>query len=378
MVITRKIQVYVSEPDSELKKNYISTLYNWRNLIRHAANMIVAHKFVQQQARDFIYLKDEIQDKFYVKDIIKPGKGMSEQNITYRLISDLLKGKVPSDIYSSLNQSISGAFKETVKDINLGKASVRSYKNNIPLPFSAKAISNIHWDETDKRFYFTLFGIPMTTHLGRDRSNNQTIIENCISGEYKMCASSLQIDDNKKKMFLLLCVDIPKKNIKLVKDKTLYAFLSNDVPITCTLSINAKNDYDSGEKKIEIGTKEEFLYRRTQIQAAVRRCQKECRYNLGGKGRKRKLQAIERFHKKEDNYVETKLHTYSRMLVNLAVKYKCSVIHLINQKSQEDKAKEENEHGEPFLLRNWSYFGLKQKIEYKAAAFGIVLSQDKE
>ena len=51
----------------------------------------------------------------------------------------------------------------------------------------------------------------------------------------------------------------------------------------------------------------------------------------GGKGRKKKCQAIERWHEKEKNYVDTKLHIYSRMLVDMAVKHKCGKIVLMNQ-----------------------------------------------
>ena len=371
MVITRKIQVYVYDDDTEEKKNFIHTLYGWRDNVRRAANIIVAHKFVQQNVRDFVYLKDEIAEKFYVKDIIKDGKGMSEQNTTYRLCSEMMKGKVPSDIFSCLNQAIAHTFNETVKDMNMGKASVRSYKNNIPMPFSAKALSNIHWNADDKRFYFTLFGIPFACALGRDRSNNQLIIDRCISGEYKLCSSSIQIDDERKKMFLLLCCDIPKREVELTDGKKLYAFLGVMNPIVCTTEVNAKNDYDSGMKVYEIGTAEEFNYRRRQIQEAVKRCQVNNRYSVGGKGRKRKCQAIDRYHEKENNYVDTKLHTYSRMLVDLAIKYKCSTIVLMKQREREEEAKEDNAKSDNFVLRNWTYFGLKTKIEYKAKMYGI-------
>jgi IS605 OrfB family transposase len=371
MVITRKIQVYVYDDDTEEKKNFIHTLYGWRDNVRRAANAIVAHKFVQQNIRDFVYIKDDIAEKFYVKDIIKDGKGMSEQNTTYRLCSEMMKGKVPSDIFSCLNQAISHTFKETVKDMNMGKASVRSYKNNIPIPFSAKSLANIHWNADDKRFYFTLFGVPFACSLGRDRSNNQLIVERCISGEYKLCGSSIQIDDERKKMFLLLCCDIPKREVELIDGKKLYAFLGVMNPIVCTTEVNAKNEYDSGMKVYEIGTAEEFNYRRRQIQEAVKRCQINNRYSVGGKGRKRKCQAIDRYHDKENNYVDTKLHTYSRMLVDLAVKYKCSTIILMKQKEREEKAKDDNAKGDNFVLRNWTYFGLKTKIEYKAKMYGI-------
>ena len=66
------------------------------------------------------------------------------------------------------------------------------------------------------------------------------------------------------------------------------------------------------------------------------------------------------------------------MLVDLAVKHECGVIHLINQEPRENKAKEDNQKGEPFVLRNWSYYGLKEKICYKAKMVGIKVIQDKE
>lgn len=368
MVITRKIQVYVCEADTEQKKNLIHTVYEWRDLVRRAANKVVSHKFVQENVREFTYLKDEIKEKFYIKDLLKEGRGMSEQNTTYRVLSDMLKGKVPSDVLACLNQSLAKTYKETASDINTGKTALRTYKNNIPIPFSAKAISNIHWDEGDKRFYFTLFGVPFACALGRDRSNNQSVIDRCIGGEYKICSSSLQIDDNKKKMFLLLCVDIPKKEADINPDKEMLAWLDIEPPITYAVSIRAKQDYDSGLKKFTIGTREEFFHRRTQIQAAVTRLQAACKYNEGGKGRKRKMAAVDRLRKKESNYVTTKLHLYSRLLVDAAVKNHCGKIILMGQAKKEQEAKEDE-----LVLRNWSYYGLKERVTYKAKMYGITV-----
>ena len=158
----------------------------------------------------------------------------------------------------------------------------------------------------------------------------------------------------------------------------LVGILDVMTPIRCTCDVKAFKDYDSGSKCFEIGNKEEFNYRRRQIQEAVRRCQINNKYNGGGKGRKKKCQAIEHWHEKEKNYVTAKLHTYSRMLVDLAVKNKCGKIVLIDQKRREDEAKEQNRNGEPFVLRNWSYYGLKDKIAYKCRMVGIMLEQDKK
>jgi len=377
MIITRKIQIYVSEEDVKQRKEFVHTLYEWRDLVRKAANTVVAHKFCQEQVKDFIYLKGDVKEKFYLKDILKEGKGMSEQNTTYRVLSDMLKGKVPADIYSCLNQAVSNTFKETKKDIYTGKASLRTYKNNIPIPFSAKAIANLNWDSEDKRFYFNLFGIPFAMNLGRDLSGNKLIVNRCLEGGYKICSSSIMIDDRKKKTYLLLCVDIPKKIVKLKEGKTMYAFLGVQNPIVCTTETTFPLNLET-QKMFTIGTAEEFNYRRRQIQESLRRAQINAKYSKGGKGRKRKLQSLDRFSDKEKNYVETKAHIYSRELVNLAIKHECSIINLINQEPREKKAKEDNEKGNPYVLRNWSYYGLKTKIKYKAGMVGITLTQDKE
>lgn len=397
MVITRKIEIYVHEEDKELRKNFQHTLYEWRDKVRQAANLIVSHKFVQQNVRDFMYLQEDVQERFMVtdaktgkskvkynvSDTLKKEKGMSEQNTTYRLIASILKGKVPADIYCCLNLTVAKTFKETVMDINKGEATLRSYKNNIPMPFSAKSLSYIHKAD-DGRFYFTLFGIPFACMLGRDRSNNEAVIDRCISGEYKMCSSSIAFEKTvnretgkkKQKLFLFLCVDIPKKEIELKADKKMFCYLSVDCPIQYTYEVKAKNVYDSGVKWSSIGTAEEFQYRRLQIQAAMKRCQVNSRYSTGGKGRKRKLQALDRFTEQEKNYVKTKLHTYSRMLVDKAIKNKCATIVLVNQSAREEEAKEDNQKGKPFVLRNWSYYGLKSLIKYKANMVGIKVVED--
>lgn len=394
MIVTRKIKIYVTEKDKDLKKEMYKKIHLWRDWTRKAANIIVAHKFVQQNVRDFIYFTEEIQDKFYISDCLKKGKGMSASNITYKLCSNMMKGQVPSNIFSCLNQTISTTFNKEAIKVSRGEISLRSYKNNIPMPFKGEDIRNLHYSEENKRFEFSWFKIPFACALGNDRSNNQDIIERCINGEYKICGSSISIisakdkfnddtssnndkEDKKEdgdKIFLHLSVDMPQREYKPVKDKKLFACLDVMTPIVYAVNIKAKQIYDSGVKSFKIGSAEEFNYRRRQIQEAVRRCQMDCRYSQNGKGRKKKMQALERFHEKEKNYIDTKLHMYSRKLVDAAVKNRCAEIVLLNQTKRETKAKEDNAKGENFVLRNWSFYNLKDKIDYKCKQYGIKLT----
>lgn len=386
MIITRKIQIFVCEEDIKLKKQFIHIIYEWRDYVRKAANKIVAHRFFQDQVVEFDYLKKEIKEKLMLtNDILKDEKGYSKDNVTYKVASEYIDGRVPSDVITCLNQKISSSYKNTNrKDIYMGKAQLTSFKNNIPIPFSAKSLRDMHFEDNSsnkeqkyKGCFFTLFGIPFQMAFGRDRSGNRIIIERILYDnnnnkmhrksenlpeKYKLKSSSIVIDDHKKKMFLYLTVDIPKKQIKLIKNSILYAYLSVANPITWIFD----------DKCDVIGNKEEFLYQRLQIQNAIQRLQKNLKYTKGGHGRNHKLIAIDRFHKKETNYISTKLHTYSKHLIDAAQNNQCAKIILVNQSEKEDTAKQDQ-----FILRNWGYYGLKEKIEYKANIYGITISEQK-
>lgn len=377
MVITRKIEVFVCEDNKDQRKAYYEKLYANRDVAVKVANLCVSHLFALDNTMPYLGAEDKEKIEFLgVK-----GNKATKQNAPYVAASKAFKGQADMGMISCVLQNAQKMYSEDRK-VGMWNKSLRSYKSNMPVPFKVERFVNLRFTEYEngegeKRegCFFSLMGVPFQMRFGRDRSGNKLIVERVINGEYKMCTSSLQFDG--KKVFLLLCVDIPKKEVNLKADKKLFAFLGVMNPIICTCDVRAAKEYDSGYKWFEIGTKEEFNYRRRQIQEAVRRCQINNRYTDGGKGRKRKTQAIERWHNKENNYVDTKLHTYSRLLVDLAVKHGCGEIVLMRQTHREDEAKDENHNGEPFVLRNWTYFGLKEKISYKCKMVGISLKEEK-
>lgn len=379
MVITRKIEVFIPEDDKALRRSYYEKLYDNRDAAVKIANMAVSHRFALDNTMP--YLTDEVKET--IEYIGCKGQKATKQNATYVVASQAFKDKgIYMGMIPSVLQMVDKMYQDDRKK-GMWNRSLRSYKSTMPVPVKTSLYHNLRFAEyvngdgkTNEGCFFEVMGIPFQMRFGRDRSGNRLIVERVISGEYKMCTSSIQVDG--KKVFLLLCVDIPKKEVKLDEGKTMYAYLGVMNPIVCTCDVRAAKEYDSGYKWFEVGTKEEFNYRRRQIQEAVKRCQQNNKYSVGGKGRRKKCQAIDRWHDKEKNYVDTKLHTYSRLLVDLAVKHKCGQIVLMNQKPREDKAKEDNMNGEPFVLRNWSYYGFKEKIAYKCKMCGIKLSQDKE
>ena len=377
MVITRKIEVFIPESDKDQRRAYYDKLYANRDVAVKVANMAVSHLFALDNTMP--YLSDE--DKEKIEFLGVKGNKATKQNAPYVAASEAFKGEADMGMVSCVLQNVQKMYQDDSKK-GMWNKSLRSYKSNMPIPFKKDRFLDFRFSEyvdgegnERNGCFFTLIGIPFQCRFGRDRSGNRLIVERVVSGEYKMCTSSIQVDG--KKCFLLLCVDIPKKEAKVDDKKAMYAYLGVMNPIICTCDVRATKEYDSGYKWFEIGTKEEFNYRRRQIQEAARRCQINNRYSVGGKGRAKKCKAIERWHDKEINYVDTKMHTYSKMLVDMAVKHKCGRIVLMRETHREEEAKDGNQNGEPFVLRNWSYYGLKEKIAYKCKMYGIKLEEEK-
>lgn len=407
MIVTRKIQVVIDsekaakagKTPSELK----ACLFSWERSLRSAANMIVSHKFVQQNMKDFFYIKDDYINRFlydeetfelstdergkprheslFISDLLKEEPGCSEQNVTYKVISSMLKNlDVPGDFRSNLNQIVSKNYKEKMPDFLRGKATIPSY-SNIPIPFPAKKLeSGLKQIQTSKtvsesgaiqtkwRYFIDFYGIPLFLNFGKDRSNNRAFIERALAGEYRFRTSSLSLGRQDGKMFFNICFDIPTKQQELNPSKVLYARLSPDTPIVCS----TKPQF-SESSAFKIGSKEEYLHRRLQIQQGFRRAQMNSKYTVGGHGRKKKMAAVERFRKAEINYVVTKTHVYSKELVRKALQLKCGRIILLDYHEQTDGlSRADNEHSK-FIIRNWSYYDLRKKIEYKAKMNGIVV-----
>ncbi len=93
---------------------------------------------------------------------------------------------------------------------------------------------------------------------------------------------------------------------------------------------------------------------------------------MNGKGRAKKMQAIEMYKQKEKDYIKGRLHAYTRKLVDLCVTNRCGKLMLKDQEQKETEAKKEE-----FLLRNWGYFGLKEMLAYKCNVAGVELIVEK-
>ncbi|MGV4459919.1 hypothetical protein ACQ1Q5_00115 [Ornithobacterium rhinotracheale] len=181
-----------------------------------------------------------------------------------------------------------------------------------------------------------------------------------------------------KKIYLLAVFQFESEEINFKKNAVATISLSLETPIILSY----------GKKTLKIGTKEEYLYRRLAIQQALRRVKTSAKYNNGGKGRKEKMKVIEQFTNKEYNYIQTKLHKYTRDVINFCLKnrigkiiikdqsdeinlYKAEIKSIEDNENLSKKEKRELINSKKFLLRNWSYNGLMQFLLYKAKMYNI-------
>jgi len=356
IILTRKIQIYLDCDDKEQRAEYYKKLFEWQDIVYRGSNLVLTHQYIQEQMKDLIYLRDEIKVK--LADINKDPDGIfttSKMNTTYRILSLYFKGRLPSDVISTMNMALNRIFSSDRSAYWKGEKSLRNYKKDMPIPFSGDQVK-LSNDEKGRDFKLSLFKIPFRTYLGKDRSDKRVLLQRALVGQIKVCTSSIKIV--KGKIFLLLALELPKKQHQLKGEVIAEASLSVEHPITISID---RDHY-------QIGNKEEFLYRRMAIQAARHRVQKAAAFNKGGKGRTKKLKSMEQFNEKEKRYVDSKLHLYSRRLIDICVKAEAGTLLLVNQSNKEEVAKEDE-----FILRNWSYYGLVEKIKYKANMAGINL-----
>ena len=355
--LTRKIQLHINSNDPVYKKQVLDTLYRWQHMCFRGANYIFTHHFIQDQIGELFYINEGT--KLKLGSIHKDADGVlttSRLNTTYQLLSRYFKGQLPSDIYTNLNTAVVNQYNKEREFYWKGQKVLPNYKRDFPIPIKARSIKELRPTENGRDFTFTLFKLPFVTFLGSDKYDNKTLLEKIVAGSVSCCDSSIQLD--RGKIFLLLTTVYQKEKHELRKDIIAEASLSIEYPVLVSI----------GNSKYRIGSMDEFCYRRLAIQSAMQRAQKAVDFNRSKNGRTRKFKSVTKFKNVEKNYVDHKLHVYSRRLIDICVKHKAATLILINQQDKEQAAKED-----AFLLRNWSYFSLKEKIVYKAKKAGITV-----
>lgn len=395
MIITRKIQLLIDEEDKEKYKDVWRYLRKLNDEVFKAANLVVSNKYFNDAFTDRILLSDEelsekkeeidkkikevsekIRDtkdekakeklhikikRFYnqLKTLTKEAREKayifyctSERNTTYQLLNNHFP-EMPACIKAAISNTVSKNYVNDWIDVKRGKRSIRNYRKDLPIPFMK---ASMRFEQTDSEIFMKwIKNINFKLNFGRDKSNNEEIVKRVLNETYGYGDSSIKITD--RKIFLLLVVKLPDVKKELDEDLSIGVDLGVNIPAYCAIS--------KGFERLPIGTREEFLKIRTQMQSRRTRVQRALKLSKGGKGRNKKLKALELLKSKERNFVHTYNHMVSFRIVNFAVRCNAGKIklELLEGYSDEDRSN--------FILRNWSYFELQNLIKYKADKEGI-------
>jgi len=358
ITLTKKLQLLINSNDPDFKRQVLDTLYSWQHMCFRSANYIVTHHFIQDRLSDLFYINEGTKIK--LTNIEKDADGVlstSRLNTTYQVLSGYFKKELPSDIFTNLNTAIVGQYNRDWKEIVKGEKLLPQFHREMPMPIKGRSIKELKKMEGKKDYSFTLFKIPFRTYLGHQRwYDNAEFLEKLADGSLKLCDSAIQL--KRGKIFLLANFSYFKEQCPMNPAIVAEVSLSTEFPLLVKI----------GKHAYRIGNREEYLHRRLAIQQACKRVQKTVNFQCGGHGKKRKFRAHTQYRDIERNYIDNRLHVYSRRLMEICVKHQAGMILLVNQEEKEERAKED-----AFLLRNWSYGDLKSKIDYKAAKQGITV-----
>lgn len=218
VTLTRKIELRFNVTDAAERNSHYGTLKRWRDVACNGANMVISAMyanlkgegvaFIEKKLRsltdkpfEFEALEEKIKkaqlkadDKEIYKEIEaekREAYETSEVNYYYRLLAAYYAAaNVPTAILSCLANHVSKDFINDKSDYLRHNQSLRNYKKNMPMPFTAASIRNVRKsydaekDQEYKDFAFTLFGLPFRTNFGRDKSNNYVIMSRALSAHF--------------------------------------------------------------------------------------------------------------------------------------------------------------------------------------------------
>lgn len=279
------------------------------------------------------------------------------------------KLKVEYNKMNTANQSTTikdsaDKWKNDMVSILKGEVSIPSYKKDVPIDVAGKCIKiskdNDNWIATlsllsnSYKKELELKSGQVGVIIKVKDNNQKRTLEKVLSGEYGVSAS--QLINKNKKWFLNLCYNFEPTKRELNKDN----IMGIDMGIIYPVYMAFNNSLD--RYKIEGGEIESFRRQVEKRKNELYAQGKYCGEGRVGHGTKTRIKPIKFATDKVANFRDTTNHKYSKYIIDMAVKNNCGTIQMedltgINKNN--------------VFLKNWSYFDLQTKIEYKAKEKGI-------
>ena len=346
MINVRKLKLVIRETDKELRSQKYKFIRDSQYAQYRALN--VAMGYISSA---YLKANKDIKSEEYKEAI----KLLTNSNPIFNGI----EVGTGIDTLSAVTRKARKDFSASLKNgLARGERNLTSYRRTYPLITRGRDLK-FRYEGNDIVIKW-VNKIEFTVITGSNNMKENTIelkhtLHKIINNEYKIKESSLMFDKNNN-LILNLTFDIPDKEAhEIVPGRTLGVDLGIATPAYVCLS-------DNTYIRSGFGSANDFFRIRQQMKSRRRSLYKSLSLVKGGKGRKKKLQAINSLRDKERNFAKTYNHQLSYKIVKFAKDNKCEFINL------EYLTKDGFENR---ILSSWSYYELQNMIEYKAEREGI-------
>lgn len=373
-----------NKPTQKMINNYVYGLL--RDCMKSEAQM--KNYILSNMFSVLIHEKDDWElAKEHTREICKSGlrvNGSKKGNLYENVDIDMPIGSYGTRFGKELSKKF---FDSVNKGLLYGKCSLPTYKMDSPLTVAKSEMGFTHGydsfeelaehiNDKDCKMFFDFGGNGKPTIakfkiiIGNKKEQKnekelRTTLLRLYSGEYKYCGSSIQFNKNGKKIILNLSLEIPNKKRELDENVVVGVDLGLAIPAMCALN-------NSEKIKESIGSFNDFQRVRTQMNKQRERLQSNMKYSKGGHGRKRKMQAMEKYRNREHNFAQTYNHMVSKRVVDFAIKNNAKYINIEDLSSvKKNRDKKDESQKQNKVLNNWTYYMLAEYITYKAGMNGI-------
>lgn len=270
-------------------------------------------------------------------------------------------------------QLIKSNWKKLRNDILSCKANIPNYK--IDTPFFIK---NKNYKLRNRNGYFVdiaffslkglkehgyKIGHKFEFQIDKLDNNKRSTLNKIIQKKYKQGSAQISIS-KKGKIELIISYEFEKDCNEILLDKNKILGIDLGITNVAVMSVFSTNNnrYDYFNWKANVVDGKELIAFRQKyynIRKDLSSASKYAGEGRCGRGYKTKMEKINNIRNKIANFSDTYNHKVSKYIVDFAIKHECAKIQM------EDLSGVTSDVYERFL-KEWNYYDLQQKIEYKA------------
>lgn len=322
-------------------------------------------------------VKKKIRDEYDIN--VREKYGKTARNYIEGYMKPIMKDYNTSNVGTLHQQLVQNTWNRNKEDILNYKSSLPTFKENTPffIKNDCYTLRNHNGYFVDISFfskeglkkYGYKSGHKFEFQIDKIDNNKKQTINKIINGEYKQGSAQISISQ-KGKIELIISYGFEKEIDKPLNPNKI---LGVDLGIVNTATMIAYNSeiekYDYFTWKANVIDGAELIKFRQKYYNLRREMSIASKYVGDGRighGYKTKMKPVDKVRDKVANFSDTINHKYSRYIVEFAEKNNCGIIQMEDLSGATANVKEK-------FLKDWSYYDLQQKIEYKAKEKGIVV-----